>query len=186
MTNRTRVNVYLAPELLCEVKALALRRKVAQSKIVEAAVASFLSGDSGERLEAAMSRRLDKIGRQSDALDEDLAVLGETVSLFIRFWLTITPPLPESGQFAARAKGAERFEGFMQSLGRRQAAGDGRQVPEGAFARCRFASRQSIARSIRDQWRSNINFQTILFAAVRRRCPHALRYLLNRPDLGLS
>src|SRR5690606_17742736 len=94
-----------------------LRRKVSKSAIIEAAVASFLSGDSAEQLEAATSRRLDR-------LDEDLAVLGETVSLFIRFWLTITPPLPDAAKESARAKGAERFEGFMQSLGRRLATGD--------------------------------------------------------------
>lgn len=124
MVTRTRMNVYFDPELLKQVEALALRRQVSKSAIVEAAVASFLSGDSAEKLEAAMSRRLDKLGRQIDGLDEDLAVLGETVSLFIRFWLTITPPLPETAQSAARAKGAERFEGFMQTLGRRLATGD--------------------------------------------------------------
>ncbi|WP_435301138.1 CopG family transcriptional regulator [Aureimonas altamirensis] len=124
LTNRTRINVYLAPELLGEVRTLALRRNVAQSKIVEAAVASFLSGDTSDRLEAAMSRRLDKLGRQIDTLDEDLAVLGETVSLFIRIWLSSTPTLPESAQAAARAKGVERFEGFMQMLGKRLATGD--------------------------------------------------------------
>ncbi len=71
-----------------------------------------------------MSRRMDKLGRQIDGLDEDLAILGETVSLFIRFWLTVTQPLSESAQSSARAKGAERFEGFVQSLGRRLATGD--------------------------------------------------------------
>lgn len=65
-----------------------------------------------------------KLGRQLDALDEDLAIVGETLSPFIRFWLTITPPLPDSARESARAKGAERFEGFMQSLGRRLATGD--------------------------------------------------------------
>ncbi|MFB9951642.1 CopG family transcriptional regulator [Rhizobium puerariae] len=124
MTSRTRMNVYFDPDLLAQVEALALRRQVSKSAIVEAAVASFLSGDSADRLEAAMSRRLDKLGRQIDTLDEDLAVLGETVSLFVRIWLASTPPLPESAQASARAKGAERFEGFMQSLGRRLATGD--------------------------------------------------------------
>lgn len=124
MTSRSRMNVYFAPELLAQVEALALRRQVSKSAIVEAAVASFLSGDTSDRLEAAMSRRLDKLGRQIDTFDEDLAVLGETVSLFIRIWLASTPPLPESAQAAARAKGAERFESFMQSLGRRLATGD--------------------------------------------------------------
>lgn len=124
MVTRKRMNVYFDPKLLAEIDALSLRRQVSKSAIVEAAVASFLSGDSAEKLEAAMSRRLDKLGRQIDGLDEDLAVLGEAVSLFIRFWLTITPPLPETAQASARAKGVERFEGFMQTLGRRLAKGD--------------------------------------------------------------
>lgn len=124
MTTKTRMNVYFDPGLLKQVEALSLRRKVSKSAIIEAAVASFLSGDTSERLEAAMSRRLDKLGRQIDTLDEDLAVLGEALSLFIRFWLTVTPPLSESSQLSARAKGAERFDGFMQSLGRRLATGD--------------------------------------------------------------
>ena len=57
-------------------------------------------------------------------LDADFAVLGETVAQFIHFWMTITPPPSGAAQSAARAKGAERFEGFMQNLGRRLATGD--------------------------------------------------------------
>lgn len=125
MTTKTRMNVYFDPDLLAQVEALALRRQVSKSAIIEAAIASFLSGDTADRLEAAMSRRLDKLGREIHALDEDLAVLGETVSLFIRIWLSSTPPLPESAQAGARAKGAERFEGFMQMLGKRLATSDG-------------------------------------------------------------
>lgn len=124
MTTRTRMNVYFDPALLKQVEALALRRNVSKSAIVEAAVASFLSGDTTERLEAAMSRRLDKLGRQIDCMDEDLAVLGEAISLFVQFWLTTTPPVPESGKAAARAKGNERYMGFMQTLGKRLATGD--------------------------------------------------------------
>lgn len=124
MTRRARMNVYFDPALLSEVEALALRRNVSKSAVIEAAVASFLSGDASERMEAALSRRLDRLGRQVEGLDEDLAVLGETLSLFIRFWMTVTPPLPETARDAARAKGAERFEGFLQSLGRRLATGD--------------------------------------------------------------
>jgi len=124
MTTRTRMNVYFNPELLAQVEALALRRQVSKSAIIEAAVASFLSGDSAEKLEAAMSRRLDKLGRQIDGLDEDLAVLGEAVSLFVQFWLLVTPPVPDGAQSSAKAKGAERFKGFMLTLGKRLATGD--------------------------------------------------------------
>lgn len=124
MAKRTRKNVYFDPAILKQVEALSLRRKISQSAIIEAAVMSYLSGDSADQLEAAMSRRLDKLGRQIDTLDLDLAVLGETVAQFIHFWMTLTPPLTGAAQSAARAKGAERFEGFMQNLGRRLATGD--------------------------------------------------------------
>ncbi|HHK4654189.1 TPA: CopG family transcriptional regulator [Pseudomonas aeruginosa] len=124
MQTKSRMNVYFEPDLLKKVEALALRRNVSKSAVIEAAVASFLSADASERLEAVFARRMDKLGRQVDGLDEDLAILGETLSLFIRFWLTVTPPLPDSAQASARAKGAERFDGFLQSLGRRLATGD--------------------------------------------------------------
>ena len=124
MQTKTRMNVYFEPDLLKKVEALALRRNVSKSAVIEAAVASFLSADASERLEAVFARRMDKLGRQVDGLDEDLAILGETLSLFIRFWLTVTPPLPDSAQASARAKGTERFDGFLQSLGRRLATGD--------------------------------------------------------------
>lgn len=124
MQIKSRMNVYFEPNLLKKVEALALRRNVSKSAVIEAAVASFLSADASERLEAVFARRMDKLGRQVDGLDEDLAILGETLALFIRFWLTVTPPLPDSAQASARAKGAERFDGFLQSLGRRLATGD--------------------------------------------------------------
>ncbi|PYD52855.1 CopG family transcriptional regulator [Komagataeibacter rhaeticus] len=124
MSSKTRMNVYFEPELLKQVEALALRRNVSKSAVIEAAVASFLSADASERLEAVFARRMDRIDRQIAGMDEDLAIMGETLALFIRFWLTVTPPLPDSAQASARAKGVERFEGFLQSLGRKLATGD--------------------------------------------------------------
>ncbi|ONH84054.1 CopG family transcriptional regulator [Roseomonas mucosa] len=124
MQTKTRMNVYFDPDLLKKVEALALRRNVSKSAVIEAAVASFLSADASERLEAVFARRMDRIGRQIEGMDEDLAILGETLSLFIRFWLTVTPPLPDSAQASARAKGTERFDGFLQTLGRKLATGD--------------------------------------------------------------
>jgi hypothetical protein len=124
MQTKTRMNVYFDPDLLKKVEALALRRNISKSAVIEAAVASFLSADASERLEAVFARRMDRIGRQIEGMDEDLAILGETLSLFIRFWLTVTPPLPDSAQASARAKGTERFDSFLQTLGRKLATGD--------------------------------------------------------------
>jgi hypothetical protein len=68
-------------------------------------------------------RRLDRLTRQGERLERDLWIAAETLALFIRFWLTVTPPLPEIAQAAAQAKGRERFDSFLETLGRRLAKG---------------------------------------------------------------
>jgi hypothetical protein len=124
MQNRRRMNVYFEPATLKRVEALSLRRDVSKSALIEIAVLSFLSDDADERREAAFSRRMDRLSRQIEGLEEDISILAETVSLFIRFWLTTTPALPDGAQASARARGAERFEGFVSVLERRLATGD--------------------------------------------------------------
>lgn len=120
---RNRMNVYFPPELLAQIADLADRKKLSRSAIVEAAVASFLSPDGSDRREAAFARRLDRLSRQVQRLERNSAIATETLALFIRFWLTVTPPLPSEAQAAAQAKGRERYEGFIEALGRRLAKG---------------------------------------------------------------
>ena len=55
--------------------------------------------------------------------DQYVTIGNEAVALFVRFWLTATPPLPEAMQAAAQAKGRERYDGFVEALGRRLAKG---------------------------------------------------------------
>lgn len=129
---RDRMNVYFPPELLKQISELADRKKLSRSAIVEAAVASFLSPDGTDRREAAFARRLDRLSRQMQRLERDVGLTAETLALFIRFWLTITPPLPNDAQAAAQTKGRERFEGFVETLGRRLQKGQSflREIPE--------------------------------------------------------
>lgn len=129
---RDRMNVYFPPELLKQISDLADRKKLSRSAIVEAAVASFLSPDSADKREAAFTRRMDRLSRQMQRLERDVGLTAETLALFIRFWLTITPPLPNDAQAAAQAKGRERFEGFVEALGRRLQKGQSflREIPE--------------------------------------------------------
>jgi hypothetical protein len=66
---------------------------------------------------------LDRIVRVLERLERNDAVTLETIALFIRFWLTSTPALPEHSSPAARAKGAERYDRFVEALGRRLTSG---------------------------------------------------------------
>lgn len=120
---RTRMNVYFPPELLRQIADLADRKGLSRSAIVEAAVASFLSPDGADRREAAFVRRLDRLSRQVERLERNVGISTETLALFVRFWLTITPPLPSDAQASAQAKGRERYEGFIDALGWRLAQG---------------------------------------------------------------
>ena len=116
---RDRLNLSLPVEMIAQINDLATRRRLTRSAIVEAAVASFLSPDGADRLEAAFARRLDRLSRQVQRLERDSGLSTEALALFIRFWLTITPPLPSDAQATAQAKGRERYEGFIEALGRR-------------------------------------------------------------------
>jgi hypothetical protein len=61
--------------------------------------------------------------RVLERLERNDGITLETVALFIRFWLTSTPALPEQSSPAARAKGAERYDRFVDALGRRLSSG---------------------------------------------------------------
>jgi hypothetical protein len=129
---RHRMNVYFPPELFKQIADLADRKKLSRSAIVEAAVASFLSPDGADCREAAFTRRLDRLSRQVQRLERNLGIAIETLALFVRFWLTITPSLPADAQEAAQLKGRQRYEGFVEALGQRLQKGQSLldEIPE--------------------------------------------------------
>jgi predicted transcriptional regulator len=120
---RTKHTFRLPPELAAKLADYADRKRVAQALVVETALTSFLSPDNPERMEAALSRRLDRLTRQVERLERHVTISNEALALFVRFWLTATPSLPDAAQPAAQAKGRERYEGFVEALGRRLAKG---------------------------------------------------------------
>ncbi len=120
---KKRLSVYLEPEIMQALSAHAARRNQSLSLIAEAGIASFLSPDATERQEAALIRRLDQMDRRLTRLERDLGIAVETLAVFVRFWLTTSPPLPEPAQQAARASAAKRYDAFVTTLGRRLAQG---------------------------------------------------------------
>ena len=120
---KQRLSVYLEPDIMKALAAHAARRGHSLSLIAEAGIASFLSPDAAERQEAAIVKRLDQLDRRLARLERDLGISVETLAIFVRFWLTTTPSLPEPAAQAARAKAGERYEAFVAALGRRLATG---------------------------------------------------------------
>ena len=111
---RTKHTFRLPPELAVRLAEYADRKRVPQALVVETALNSYLSPDNSERMEAALGRRLDRLTRQVERLERHITISNEALALFVRFWLTATPPLPDAAQSAAQAKGRERYEGLRR------------------------------------------------------------------------
>ena len=124
MTGLREKNSFRLPsDLVRQLDGMARTRGVPRTAIVEAALASYLSPDGADRIEAAVSRRLDRLTRQIDRLEWHVELTNETLALFIRFWLNTYAPLPDSAAKAAQAMGKERWTRFVDSLAKRMETG---------------------------------------------------------------
>ena len=113
-----RLNLFIPPEHARRLGELAMKKGVSKSSIVAAALASWLSPDAGDQREAAIAKRLDRLSRQFEKLERDQNIEIETLALFVRYFLTVSTPIPEAHQDAVRAQGKARFEQFVEQLGR--------------------------------------------------------------------
>ena len=116
--SRTRLNIFIEPDHAKRLDQLAAHKGVSKSAVIAAALASFLSPDAADQREAATGKRLDRLSRQFDRLERDQSILIETVALYIRYFLTVSLPVPEGQQDAARAQGRARYAQFIEQLAR--------------------------------------------------------------------
>lgn len=120
---RVKHTFRLPPALSARLADYAVRKRLSQAVVVEAALTSFLSPDGMDRLEATLARRLDRQVRQLDRLETHIQIANEALAMFVRFWLTVTPPLPDTAETAAQTSGRERYKRFLETLGRRMETG---------------------------------------------------------------
>jgi len=118
---RTKHTFRLPSDLAGKLVGHAGRKRVPQALVVETAPHSFRRIiPSGWK---PLGRRLERLTRHVERLERHITISNEALALFVRFWLTATPPLPDTAQPTAKAKGRERYVGFVEALGRRLARG---------------------------------------------------------------
>ena len=115
---RARLNIFIEPDHAKRLDDFAALRGVSKSAVIAAALASFLATDSEDRREAVIAKRLDRLSRQFDRLERDQSILIETLALYVRYFLTVSLPIPEGQQEAARAQGRVRYAQFVEQLAR--------------------------------------------------------------------
>jgi len=117
-----RQNLYIDQALSDALDDLARKPGTNKSQIVSDALAAYLARRGAREVDDLLKRRLDRISREIGHVRRDIEVLLESLSLFVRYQLTVTAPLPEADS-AARAVGRERFEAFVTQVGRQIGSG---------------------------------------------------------------
>lgn len=120
---KPRHHLYLDDELTEQLEALAAKPGSSKSAIVSDALRAFIARRGANELDDRLKVRLDRVSRQLNRIERDQQILLESLALFVRYYLTVTAPLPEADQEAARALGQERFQTFIDQVGRRIAGG---------------------------------------------------------------
>lgn len=120
---KPRLHPYVSEDNYARVRAMAARPNETESSVVDRALSAFFAGHHDDKRDAAILRRLDRLTRQFDRLERNDLILNEMTALFVRYFMTVTPPVPPSQMDAARAQGSARFERFVETLGRDLRAG---------------------------------------------------------------
>ena len=116
---RHRHALYLSEAMTQRLQIMAETHRVAKSEILERALKRYLANESGEPPADLRVLQQELNTRSFRRVERDLGIATELIATFVRYFLTITPPLPGSEHAAARALGQLRFEQVIEDIARR-------------------------------------------------------------------
>jgi len=115
-STKPRIHPYISEDSYGHLRAWAKRPGRNESEIVDAALAAYFSHEYDDKRDGALVRRLDRMTRQIEELKRNQIISSEAFSLYIRYFLTVIPPVDEPDKKAAQSQGQARFESYLQSL----------------------------------------------------------------------
>jgi hypothetical protein len=116
---KIKLTVYVSRTVAGQLDLACKDRTKNKSKLTETALAQLLSPLRDE--DHATPRRLDRLSRDLSLIHRHQQIVIESFGLFIRHYLMMSPTLPPSEHQAAQALGQQRFQRFIEQLGRRLA-----------------------------------------------------------------
>ena len=99
------------------------RRGVTKTGIIQAALDEYLFPKGEDKRDAEIGRHLNRVERRVKSIERGNEILGETISIFIRAWLTNTMEVPLSQKEAAEAQVGRRYRNFLNVLAERLQSG---------------------------------------------------------------
>jgi hypothetical protein len=119
---KIKLTVYVSRIVAEQLEFACKDRTKNKSKLTETALSQLLSPKTEDQQDAAIPRRLDRLTRDVSVINRHQQIVIESLGLFIRHYLITSLPLPPSEQQAAQALGHQRFQRFVEQLGRRLAS----------------------------------------------------------------
>lgn len=119
---KPRHQIYLDEALTEALDRLGGKFGTSKSAIVSDALRAFLDRRAAGEIDDLLKVRLDRVSRALGRVERNQKILLESLALFVRYQLTVTAPLPEADR-AGQALGRERFQRFVDQVGRQLASG---------------------------------------------------------------
>ena len=115
-TSKPRVRAYVDHDTYAKLQFATSRPHVTISDTVNNALKVYLSDEWKFEQDNAVLRRLDQMTRQVEMSKQKANVMSEAFALFVRYYLTITPQIPQAQREAANALGEDRFNRYKEHL----------------------------------------------------------------------
>jgi hypothetical protein len=120
-----KIGVYLTDDVARQFRLALKRSRTTKSALVNEALARFLSPPAVKEPSQEVSQALAAVVKRVRRLQREALVISETLALFVRYVLTVTPPVPESERRAAEAVGRQRYVVFVREVAKRIASDTG-------------------------------------------------------------
>lgn len=115
-TSKPRVRAYVDHDTYAKLQFATTRPHVSISDTVNNALKVYLSDDYNLEHNSAMIRRLDRMTRESERINQKLAIQSEVLAGFMLYMMRVTPQLPEAEKAAAIARGDKLFDDLVENL----------------------------------------------------------------------
>jgi hypothetical protein len=120
---KDRVELHLDRDLNEWLSRAAQRPGSSKSAIVGDALRAFLERGAATEIEQRLDQRLRQLTALLRRIDRNVEIVLESQALFIRHQFSVIPPVAAADLAAARAESRDRFERFVDQVGRRLAQG---------------------------------------------------------------
>ena len=119
---KVRYQLFLDQPTSARLEALAAKPGLNKSAVLVDAVNAWLDRRGSNELDDHFGQRLNRLNAQLNRIERDQCIILESLALFVRMTLLRDAHLPEADA-ATRALARERFEQFVEQVGRQLSQG---------------------------------------------------------------